>query len=60
MGSDGLDEAKGAQGDEARARGKGGQLDAGAGGAVGLVAQGDVAGDGGGRVGTVDEGEGWR
>lgn len=58
MGSDGLDEAEGAHGDKARARGKGGQLDAGAGGAVGLVAQGDVVGEGVGRVGTVDEGGG--
>ena len=56
MGTDGLDEAEGTQGDVARARGEGGELDASAGGAVGLVAQGDVAGEGAGGVGPVDEG----
>ena len=58
--TDGLDEAKGTQGDVARTGGEGGEFDAGAGGTVGLVAQGDVAGQGVGGVGLVNERGGQR
>lgn len=53
--TDGLHEAKGAQGDIARTGGEGRKFDTGTGGPVRLVAQGDVAGQGVGGVWLVDE-----